>query len=212
MRSNTRGHIRRGIKAGIQVVQGDASHVDLFFKLMSTLCARRGTSPFPRSAAAFRDLWRCMSKSGGTRLFLAGYQSEVVSAAFTFVFGNVMRVWKVGWTGEHDEHRPNQVMWWEMIRWAKQNGCSRFDFVQLMPEHARALLKGETVQDPYWGVTQFKTGFGGKVLLLPEAYYRSFNPVIQAALRLGGARFLGSPTGLKWVRKLSRSKPARPEA
>jgi peptidoglycan pentaglycine glycine transferase (the first glycine) len=199
MKSKTRYNIRHGLRKGIKVTQGGETEVETFYRLMCQLCARRGTTPNPRHFAQLDEIWRCMAPGGAVKLFLAHYNSEVVSGAFAFVYGGIMRVWKAGWSGEHDKHHPNEVLWWEMIKWSKDAGLRQLDFVQIPPGHARAALRGETINDNYWGVTQFKLGFGGEILLLPDAYYRSFNGGIQALLKLGGARLLESPRILKWI-------------
>jgi lipid II:glycine glycyltransferase (peptidoglycan interpeptide bridge formation enzyme) len=202
MGSSTRNSVRRGMKEGIEVMEGGTEDVATFFRLMNQLCLRRGIAPRPASVEECHEIWRRLAPAGLAKLFVSRYQSEDVSAALAFVCGGTMRVWKIGWSGEHAERRPNQVMWWELLKWAKAAGLKVFDFDEILPEHARAIQRGETVDDHYWGVTQFKLGFGGKISMIPDAYYRSFSLPAQAMLQLGGSKLATSPWLLRWASRL----------
>lgn len=210
MHSTTRNKVRRGMKSGIEVSEGGAADVPTFFRLMVNLCERRGIRPSPAATLGYyEDMLKCLGP-GYVKVFVARYGAEPVSAAFAFVFGDSMRVWKVGWSGEHARCQPNRLMWWEMMKWAKNANLRWFDFVQILPDHANALLRGEKVNDEYWGVTQFKLGFGGKLLILPEAHYRSFHGLIHPLLRFGGARLIGSKRGSWVAQKVSRRAASEP--
>jgi lipid II:glycine glycyltransferase (peptidoglycan interpeptide bridge formation enzyme) len=112
-----------------------------------------------------------------------------------------MQLWRVGWSGTHDDHNPNDLLHWEMMKWAKENGCDTFDFMHIEPIHAKAILRGERIKDLYSGVTDFKTSFGGRVRLLPEQFYRSFDPLIQTVLNAGAARIMETQVGAKIANK-----------
>ena len=207
-RASVRNNIRRGLKGGLEVVQGRETDIGTMHRLLCQLCARRGIDPSPASAQELHDIWHCLAPHGLVKIFLCRYQSEIVSAAFTFVCGSSMLVAKVGWSGEHEELRPNHVMWWEMIKWAKEAGLKQFDLHHLVTEHAKAILRGEAViEDSYSGVTQFKLGFGGDVIVIPDCYYRSFNFAGQAALKLGGAKLLTKGRVQRWANRLAHDAP-----
>ena len=130
-RASVRNNIRRGLKGGLEVVQGRETDIGTMHRLLCQLCARRGIDPSPASAQELHDIWHCLAPHGLVKIFLCRYQSEIVSAAFTFVCGSSMLVAKVGWSGEHQELRPNHLMWWEMIKWAKEAGLKQFDLHHL---------------------------------------------------------------------------------
>jgi lipid II:glycine glycyltransferase (peptidoglycan interpeptide bridge formation enzyme) len=112
-----------------------------------------------------------------------------------------MQLWRVGWSGKHDGCDPNDVLHWEMIKWAKENGFQQFDFLHIRPDHARAILRGEKVKDSYSGVTDYKLAFGGQLRVLPELYYFSFQPAVQMALESVGERFIKTDRGPKLLNK-----------
>ena len=204
MRPNTRNHVRQGLKRGVTVVQGNEQDLQVFWELMRQLCARRKTTPNPSHPDFFRLLWKQLSPRGWVSLFLATHEGKPLSAALAFPFGKWFRVWKVGWSGDHGELRPNRVMWWEMIRHARRNGYQHFDFVSIdlaQPGLSSATNLREPSSD---GATSFKLGFGGAVRMLPGAYCYFIPPLVRAAMRLGLVRLLNSRACINLARNVWR--------
>lgn len=201
MSSSTRKNIRVGSAKGVRVRVGHGGEADTFRDLMWALCARRGVSPTPPQRDFFSNLWSRLGEQGRMKFLFAEVGGQIVAGACLFLSGGVASDWKVGWNGACDHFNPNYVLRWETIKWAKEQGCHTYDFVQVLPHHARAILRGEKVEDAYSGVTSFKLGFGGNLKLLPEPYYRSFVPVVQTALRFGGARVIDSALGQTLARR-----------
>ncbi|MGZ5529208.1 MAG: lipid II:glycine glycyltransferase FemX [Limisphaerales bacterium] len=204
MNRGTRRNILNSENNRVTVRLGEGREADVFRELMWALCRRRGVSPNPPQRDFFTNLWRHLGESGAFRLFFAEVQGEIVSGGCLLAYGDRVGVWKAGWTGSHRHCSPNHALWWQIIKWAKAEGYRQFDFMQILPDHARAILRGERIQDSYSGVTDFKMGFGGQLLMLPEPCYRSFHPVIQATLRLGASRFLGSTMAARLTRKAAK--------
>jgi lipid II:glycine glycyltransferase (peptidoglycan interpeptide bridge formation enzyme) len=192
MSMTKRQNLRRAERKGVRVRTGDGADADTIRELMWTACRRRGVLPYPAQRDYFENLWRLMGPAGKVKFFIAEIDGQPVSAATAMVYGGTMQLFRVGWSGTHDKSNPNDLLHWEMIKWAKENGCRFFDFMHIRPDHARAILRGEHVKDSYSGVTEFKTSFGGEVQLLPDPYYRSFHPLVHFALRMGAARMIES--------------------
>jgi lipid II:glycine glycyltransferase (peptidoglycan interpeptide bridge formation enzyme) len=193
MRASTRHQIRQGMKRGLTVELGGAADLDVFWELMCALCARRKTIPNPSSPEFFHQLWKQFSPRGWINLFVAKHEGKTIAAALAFPFGGWFRVWKIGWAGAHAELRPNQMLWWAMIRHARSRGFRHFDFVNIN--------LGES-----GGPTEFKLGFGGEVKVLPGAYCYFPNPLVRTAMRTGVARLLDSQTGVNLARKAARRR------
>lgn len=79
-----------------------------------------------------------------------------------------------------------------MIQAARRFGHRFFDFVELDPFLARAVLAGNLAEPLPENVTSFKLGFGGEIRLLPGAYLYVANPVLRLAMKGGLGRFLDS--------------------
>jgi lipid II:glycine glycyltransferase (peptidoglycan interpeptide bridge formation enzyme) len=89
------------------------------------------------------------------------------------------------------EHMPNYLLQWEAITWAKEHGCTVYDFWgipdapaeegedgasgtggeggDVSPTNTRSGLRGV-----YW----FKKGFGGRAVEYPGAYDYVYNPLL----------------------------------
>lgn len=202
MRPHTRRNIRLAARKGIRVVEGSASDVGTFRRLMDSLCDRRQTAPNPPQPDFFCRLWEGFHPRGWIRLFLAFHGEEAVSGALAFPFGEYVRVWKVGWSGRFGQDKPNEALWWAAIQWAQRNAFRYFDFVGIDAEYARARIteKGEVPRT--MNEDSFKLGFGGDVKLLPGAYCYSPNPIIRTALRCGLPRLLATPAFVKAARSI----------
>jgi lipid II:glycine glycyltransferase (peptidoglycan interpeptide bridge formation enzyme) len=202
MRDSTRHQVRQGMRRGLTFAPGGEADLDIFWKLMQALCARRKTTPNPSHPDFFRQLWKQFSPRGWISLFLVKHQDRPVAAALAFPFGDWFRVWKVGWSGEHAELRPNQLLWWEMIRHARSKGFRHFDFVNVdlaQPANSSPAASPVPASD---GPTGFKLGFGGTVKMLPGAYCYFVSPFPRAATRFGLARLLNSGTCVRLAKKL----------
>ena len=208
MSMTKRQNIRRGLRKGVRVRVGCETDADTFRKLMVMSCERRGCRPGPSQEDFFQQLWHKMGHAGTVKFFMAEVEGEPVSGACAMVFGGRLQLWRVGWSGKFDEYDPNDVLHWEIIKWAKENGCKEFDFVHIRRNHARARLEGGKVSDSYSGVTEYKMGFGGELRLLPEHYCRSFHPVIHTILRTASARSVSFMADREGERMLARQSQA----
>jgi len=206
MRKNLRNDLRRGLSSGLVFREGGENDIETFRRLMWELCERRGCAPSPPQKDFFHNLWKVFHTHGHLKLFLVEFDKTPVSAVITFPFGDTVRLWKIGWNGEHDKLRPNALLYWEVIKWSKQNGYRFFDFVWIDLESANKLLRGETLRtDNTNGMSFFKIGFGGQVILLPEQYLKFYNRLVQLLFRFGGRQLLASKWGTGIIRRIYHS-------
>jgi len=194
MRMQVRQHIRLAQRTGVVVREGGKEDVETFRALMCALCRRRGIAPTPPETDFFQNLWAIFAPRGWVRIFLAEVEGQPVSALLVFTFGDTARVWKAGWSGEFADRRPNNLLYWEAVRWARQNGFRCFDLVGIERELAEQLLHDEKIDwTKVTGPCNFKVGFGGSPVVLPETCYRILDPWASWLLRVGGRRLIESP-------------------
>lgn len=203
MSMTRRQNIRRASRRGVRVRLGTARDADVMRDLMWMTCQRRGTSPAPSQRDYFQNLWKLLGTTGKMKFFIAEVDDQPVAAATAFLSGERLELWRVGWSGTHQDLNPNDLLHWEMMKWGKESGCRIFDFLHIEPEHARAFLRGERVKDSYSGVTEFKASFGGQMHLLPELYYRSFSRAANLAFNVGAGRIVESGTFQHAVNRIS---------
>lgn len=183
MKATTRYNIRAGLKSGVVVKQHIENAPEIFTDLMWKLCQRRGCAPTPPERNFFVKVQEAFAQSRQVHFFFALLNDEIVSSLIAFTTGSWVRCWKVGWSGAHPKKYPNEVLWWEVIKWARKAGYAKFDFVWIERESAQALIAGHDLPDtPEKGIFRFKVGFGTKPVLLPLPASIAFNPVLESIL------------------------------
>ena len=193
MNGSVRRNVRRSQKKGLTFELGGSNDIERFRILMLATCVRRGAAPTPPQKDYFQKLWTELNPSGSVRLFLVRYEDELVCAAFAFTVSDTIRIWKVGWSGTHQDKDPNHFMRWEIIRWAKANGFRTLDFVWIDTEDAKRAARGELTPEGFRdGTTYFKLGFGGTIYFPPPVQSKFYNPLVRLGYRCGGGRLLAS--------------------
>jgi peptidoglycan pentaglycine glycine transferase (the first glycine) len=184
MHQKTRYNLRLATKKGVTAQIADKSGMDFFYPLLQETAQR--DKFLIRSRAYFDTFYDKMHAAGLTELFLMHYEGKIVSGALTFKLGK--KAWYI-YGASANQYRnvmPNYLMQWEMIRWAKANGCTLYDFRgvpgDVPPEH------------PLYGLVKFKKGFGGDyvhfigeydLVFKPSAYnfYNFAEPIYQKNIR-----------------------------
>lgn len=148
-------------KHGVEVVSTlTRADLGVFNDLMAVTGERDGFRPRPLSY--FQTLWDNLVPAGLARLFLTKHGEQTLSGALCFVIGD--KAWYV-YGASSNEHRnlmPNYAMQWAMIRWARDSGCTWYDFRGVSP---RRRGEGEAAadlekEDHLQGLNRFKEGFG----------------------------------------------------
>jgi lipid II:glycine glycyltransferase (peptidoglycan interpeptide bridge formation enzyme) len=189
MKPKTRYNIRLAGRRGVQVRRA-ATESDLktFYSLLEVTGTRDEFGV--HSFAYYEHLWRVFGPRGdnSSLLLLADHPDEAereagpVAALLALKFGREA-IYMYGASADRGrEHMPNYLLQWEAIKWAKQEGCTAYDFwgipdppgeegeeSEVSPINARSGLRGV-----YW----FKKGFGGREVDYPGAYDRIYNSLL----------------------------------
>jgi peptidoglycan pentaglycine glycine transferase (the first glycine) len=150
-----RYNIRLAEKKGVQV-RSDCTKDDLktFFNLLKETAVRDRF--LVRAYSYYEDMWDTLVGPGYAKLFLTEYEGEAVSGALSFVYGD--KCWYTyGASGNrHRNVMPNHLMQWRMIEWAKESGCTLYDFRGVSPN------RDGGDDDHLHGLNRFKEGFGAR--------------------------------------------------
>lgn len=151
----TRYNIRLARRKGVTVEQyrGDRpvpdDVMDSFAALMEITGQRdhftvRGADYFRGLLAAF---------GADACLFMARYEGQLIAGALEVFCGK--KAWYLyGASGStHRNVMPNYLLQWEMIRAARERGCTLYDF--------RGVGGNLSEDDPLYGLYRFKKGFNG---------------------------------------------------
>ncbi len=169
MKRQTRQNIRRSEREGIVIREGEEKDIELFYRFHLTTSKRQGFVPYPKEY--FTQMWQVFRPSDSIKLFIAEYLNDPVSALLVIPFGDTAVPKIFGWSGRYPEKRPNEAVFWGAMLWAKTHGYGLFDLEGIDRDGASAVLRGDPLPEPlHHSPDFFKIGFGGKIVLYPEAY------------------------------------------
>lgn len=176
MRGGTRTNIRRSSSKGIVVREGSASDLEIFMQLHEASSQRQGFST--ASEEYFAHMWRVFAPTGRGALFISEYEGEAISAFLVIGFGQTVWAKRFGWSGKESSRKPNEVLVWTAMKWAKSQGFHWFDQDGIKWEAAEALLNNQPISEAVKNSpSNFKLGFGGQPFLFPKAHVYVYNPV-----------------------------------
>ena len=192
MHKTTRYNIRYSARQGVVIREGTDGDLNTFCHLME-YTAKRASFP-ARSPSYYRQEWGTFRPLGRLKLLLAIYEGEVLAARMPVAFGGKAATFHSASFGTHRDLKPNELLMWESIQWAKSQGCTLYDVWGIPDEVGEHLYQGQPLPvkqgGGLWGVYEFKRGFGGDVVYYVGAYdyiySRSLYRLISALIaRLG---------------------------
>lgn len=173
MSKKTRQYIRRAAREGVTVRVGGCKDLSAFYDLMQITGQRGEFSPRIRDYYEYE--WQTFDSNGQAVLLLAYYQDQLLAGRMAFCFGNRAAEFHAGSSDEHTGLRPNYLLAWEAIKWAKAQGCRTYDLWGIPDEVGQDVYEGKDLpqeerSDGLWGVYRFKRGFGKNVIYYVGAY------------------------------------------
>ena len=169
MKRQTRQNINRSIRDGIRIREGGPKDVLTFYQIHLETSTRQKFKPYPQKY--FDKMWEVMADKGNLVNIIAEFENEAVSSLLIVPFGNTVIAKVLGWSGNHPDKRPNDAAFWGAICWAKHHEYKWFDMEGIHRQSAEAILAGLSLPDEYRRSPDFfKLGFGGQIMLLPQAY------------------------------------------
>ncbi|HHY42713.1 MAG TPA: aminoacyltransferase [Thermoanaerobacterales bacterium] len=148
----TRYNIRLASRKGVTVKVGNREDLKPFYEILEETCIR--DKFLVRGFDYFETLWDELVEKGLARLFMAEYNGRYVAGTLAFIFGD--KAWYIyGASSNQDRNvMPNYALQWEMIKWAKENNCTMYDF--------RGVSGDLSPDNPLYGLYRFKKGFSGE--------------------------------------------------
>jgi peptidoglycan pentaglycine glycine transferase (the first glycine) len=175
MTTTCRSEVRLGYKKGVTYAIGNRDDLDEFYRLMRLTA--RYKSIAVHNADYYRRLYDIMNLSGRVELFLARYEGKTIAAGMSICYGE--KAWLLYAASDHEYRKlkPNRTLQWEMIKWARREGCMRYDF--------RGTATGDppNVKDPGYGLYEFKRSFGPQFTRLEGYFDLVASPALYRLLR-----------------------------
>lgn len=181
MKSKTRYNIRLAQKRGITVRLGDEHDLDRFYALYAETGARDGflIRPYDYYRTTWQTFLRAQQEANsptGGALLLAEHAEESAPVAGVFLLRNRHTAWYLYGASSERRRRdmPNHLLQWEALRWAREHGCTRYDWWG-------APTDPEDEADSMQGVWGFKQGFGAELQVHVGAWDYPVSPVLYRA-------------------------------
>ncbi len=163
---DTRYMIRKAAKGNLSVQYGsDPERMDLFYDLFAQSVRRLGTPVFPK--ALFRNILEEFPKQ--SQLMLVYHGSQAVSGVLSFFFRDTILPYYSGSRIEATHLSANNHMYWELIRWAGEQGFQTFDFGRSKRGTGSFAFKSQ------WGMNVEPLDY--QVLLVKRKTVPNFSPV-----------------------------------
>jgi len=181
MKQKTRYNIGLAERKGVKVCP--STNVQAFSRIMDITGERDEFNVY--SQAYYQRAYELFHSAGICELFVALFENQPIASLMVFTRGP--RAWYLygGSSNLHRDKMPNYLLQWNAIRWAKEKGCTQYDFWGV-PDEDEQILEAQFTQhsDGLWGIYRFKRGFGGEVKRTAGAWDRVYNPLLYLAYRL----------------------------
>ena len=194
-----RYNIRLAEKKGV-IVRSDCTKADLkvFYDLLKETAERDRF--LIRGYSYYEHMWDALAVPGYAKLFLTEYEGEAVSGALSFIYGDKCWYTYGASSNRHRNVMPNHLMQWRMIEWAKESGCSWYDFRGVSQQN------DSESSDHLSGLNRFKEGFGAKFV----EYIGEFDLPYSSAWYWAWA--VGKPKAVSLLKSLRRREVSSPAA
>ncbi len=172
MHSKTRYNIKLASKKGVTIRQAEGKQdLPSFYAILQETAARDHF--LIRGYEYFEMIWDQMVENGLAQIFLAEFEGRVVSATLALILGR--KAWYLYGASSNDYRNvmPNYLIQWEMIRWAKEQGCTVYDF--------RGVSGDLDENNPLYGLYRFKKGFNGDLIEFIGDWDRVYSPTLYFA-------------------------------
>ncbi len=158
MHKKWRYNIRLAEKKGVKIIVEENPSIDHWYSLYKTTSLRDKIALHPSSY--YQRLFDMAEESGEMenstlklRLFTAYHEEELLAGIVVSVFGEKATYLYGASSNEKRNLMPSYALQWHAINWAKEQGCSNYDFFGIPPT--------ADPEHPMQGLFLFKTGFGG---------------------------------------------------
>lgn len=194
MNQKTRYNIRLASKKGVTIRIGSREDLPEFYRVLKETTERDNF--LVRSYSYFEDLYDTLVTADLAQLFIAEYESKIISGTLAFITGE--KTWYI-YGASSNKHRnvmPNYLIQWEMIRWAKGKGCTLYDF--------RGVSGDLSEDNPLYGLYKFKKGFNGEFIEFIGEWDYVYRPFMYSVWKTAERLYSSKLKGIL-VRLLRRS-------
>ena len=167
--SKFRYNIHVAEKHGVKIEKrADEKGIEEFYDIYKETCSRQNFIIHPLSY--YKQVRSEIIQKGRGAIFTAYCDGLPIASVIVFGFG--ARVWYMygASLGSHRNLMPNNLLHWEIIRWAKSSGFREYDLW--------GIPSNPNPSHPLWGVYRFKKGFNATLHKFIGSYDLPFNGLL----------------------------------
>jgi lipid II:glycine glycyltransferase (peptidoglycan interpeptide bridge formation enzyme) len=154
MRKNTRYNVRKSKREGIEVRHvGDLSLFDEFTEIYKDTVERQGWSAY--SVSYIKSEYEVFSKNNMARMFVAYHDNQPIAASIFLFYQDEVVYHHSGSLTEFRDLPSSYGIQWEVMKYAKKQNYKKYNLW--------GVCEKEKKEHPWYGLSLFKYGFGGKV-------------------------------------------------
>ena len=189
MRKNTRYSIRRAEKNGVQVeISTESEDFETFYQLLRQLASSKHFIPFSRRYLKEEFLYFTKRKPSQDipfmRLFKAVDSSgKMLASAMIMFYKDEAFYLHAASSVDGNKSLASYLIQWHVIKYAKDLGCKKYNLWGVLLE------KDMVPENPGYGYSLFKRGFGGSLHSYIRTKEYPFNWIKYSLLRLQERRW-----------------------
>lgn len=159
MKPKTRYNIRLAEKRGVKVfATRKKKYQTAFLNLIQQTAERKEITPHPR--AYYEKMMETLPEEM-RQLFVALYENEIIAANLLIIFETTATYLHGGSSDKHRDVMAPYLLQWEQMKFAKAQGCARYDFggIKTQMNDELRIANNEKEKNNWNGITRFKLGF-----------------------------------------------------
>jgi lipid II:glycine glycyltransferase (peptidoglycan interpeptide bridge formation enzyme) len=164
MKPKTRYNIKLAAKKGVEVHEGGDADMDGWHELCRETAKRDGI--VIHGLDYYRGLFDAARRYGAgapvVKLLLARHEGDLLSGNIVIFHGKNAIYLSGASSGRKRNLMPTYALQWASILMAREAGCHSYDFYGIPPRAEE--------NHPMFGLYQFKTGFGGRIVDRPGCW------------------------------------------
>lgn len=163
MKQKTRYNVRLSEKKDVVVRKGTRADVASFNAMMQVTGERDAFGV--HDPAYYQAAYDLFAPQNRVALLIASYAGRDLAGIMVFALGQTAWYLYGASTNEERNRMPTYALQWAAIRWAREQGCTRYDLWGV-PDASEDTLEAEFENrgDGLWGVYRAKRGYGGQVV------------------------------------------------
>lgn len=161
MHPKTRYNIRLATRKGVKVeTRYDSEAFKIFLQLQRETADRQGFFIHPDNY--YKTLWKTFATKKMAHLLIASYDKKPAAAWCLLNFKGVLYYPYGGSSLKYKNTMASNLIGWEAIQLGKRLGCQLLDMW--------GITLNENENDPWYGFTRFKRGYGGQIIKFMDSY------------------------------------------